>query len=140
MPKVAVIVLTYNSVSKLGDFFEQVLVSLANQTFHDYELIFVDNASKDHTVEYLRASRKNIKRKCTIIGLPSNLGYCGGNNRGAVITRNVDYLFFVNDDVILDNNALKMLIDFMENNEEVGALQPVIVNADGSSKSTLSKA
>jgi len=49
-PKVVIIVLTYNSVSKLGDFLEKVIESLLKQRYSNLKILFVDNGSKDDTV------------------------------------------------------------------------------------------
>jgi len=52
--KVAVIVLTYNSVSKLGSFFDKVLQGVLMQNYPNLEVIFADNGSRDGTHVYIK--------------------------------------------------------------------------------------
>lgn len=132
MSKVALIVLTYNSVSKLGSFFRKALGSFLNQDYDDYRIIFVDNASQDSTIELLRDICTNSRIDCKILRLPRNLGWSGGNNSGAVLAKNSKYLFFLNDYVVVAKDAVRKLVEFVEKNPDVGALQPIIINRDGS--------
>jgi hypothetical protein len=77
MPKVSVIVLSYNGWA----YTEATLWSLI--TFSDYEnleIIVVDNASSDQTVEELRAFRQRDSR-IKVIQNDENLGYAGGKQR-----------------------------------------------------------
>jgi GT2 family glycosyltransferase len=45
----------------------------------------------------------------------------------------VEYLFFMNDDIILfDKNLITTLIENLEKNKDIGAIQPLIINKGGS--------
>ena len=74
MPKISVIVINFNGKRFLDD----CLNSLAHQTYRDYEVIVVDNASQDGSVEHMR-SRFPWTR---IVENKVNLGSTGGNNSG----------------------------------------------------------
>jgi len=106
--RVAVIVLTFNSVSKLGVFFFKAVESLFRQE-GDFEVIFVDNGSKDETPRVPKHMCSENPRPCSVLRLPHNCGWSCGNNRGAIASRGADYFFFVNDDVILASMTLKSL-------------------------------
>jgi len=131
MSEVAVIVLTFNSLSKLGSFFQKAVESIFYQE-GEFRVIFVDNGSKDETPQMLKRFCRKYAKPCEVVLLPQNCGYSCGNNRGAVVARASDYLFFVNDDVVLAPYTLSKLVRFAEEHRDIGALQPVIVNRDGS--------
>jgi len=130
MLEVAVIVLTFNSLSKLGSIFQKAVESIFNQE-GEFRVVFVDNGSKDETPQILKLFCRKYAKPCEVVLLPRNCGYNCGNNRGAVVARESDYLFFVNDDVILAPHTLSKLVRFAEEHHDIGAIQPVIVNRDG---------
>ncbi len=128
MPEVTLIVLTYNSVSKLGNIFDKAVSSFLNQEGVDYKLIFVDNSSSDRTVEYLK---RTCRVNCGILRLSKNYGWSGANNRASVLVKDSEFLFFLNDDVILARDTTKKLTEFCRANPDVGAVQPVIIDKSG---------
>ncbi|MGC9107242.1 MAG: glycosyltransferase family 2 protein [Infirmifilum sp.] len=133
MGSVSVVLLAYNSVSKLGTrFIGRVVESVLTQTYPWLDLIVVDNGSSDSTYEVFRDVCIAYDN-CHVLRLPRNYGYTGGNNRGAIfaMSRRPKYLFFVNDDVILlGGNVIEILVEALEANESLGAVQPLIINRD----------
>ncbi|MBP1448965.1 MAG: glycosyltransferase family 2 protein, partial [Thermoproteus sp.] len=125
MLRVALIALTYNSVSKLGPLFDKALNSFLGQDYGDYAVVIVDNGSSDGTVRAL--SERCRGGRCTLLPLPRNCGWSCGNNRGALLAKDFDYFYFVNDDVILPRDSVRRLVEFAERNRDVGALHPVII-------------
>jgi hypothetical protein len=81
-----------------------------------YEIILVDNGSMDDSVGYLQNKFGDLVR---IIESGSNLGFGKANNLGARLAKG-KYLFFLNTDTVLINNAVAILFDFMETRDEVG--------------------
>jgi len=133
--KVSVIMLTFNSVSKLGGFFDRVLAGLSNiQYDKNICIIFVDNNSCDDTVSHLNRwiKGKSFMHNARILQLDRNYGWAGGNNRGALICKDADYLVFLNDDVIVKPDTITKLVNCLESDSSIGAAQPLIINADGS--------
>jgi GT2 family glycosyltransferase len=135
--RVAVILLTYNTLSKLkGKFVKLTIESILRQDYPNLTLIVVDNNSRDGTIDHIRkllSRRSHIDFR--IVRLPRNYGYIGGNNRGAVysIFHGAELLFFMNDDVILlDRDLISVLSKRLEEQEDLGAVQPLIINRDGS--------
>jgi len=128
--RVAVIILTFNSVSKLGSFFDEVLESVFKQDYQDSEILFIDNGSGDGTPDYVENKCKE-HGKCRVLRLGKNYGWSGGNNRGALLAKDANYLFFMNDDVILERGCLHKLMDALLRRKDLGAVQPLIVNRDG---------
>jgi len=135
-PNVAIILLTYNTLSKVKERFINLMIkSILNQDYPYLMLIIVDNGSRDKTPIYFSKLLNDATLKHHIIKLPKNYGYTGGNNVGAVhaVHQGADNLFFMNDDVILlDKNLISVLVDRLVNNENLGAVQPLIINRDGS--------
>jgi GT2 family glycosyltransferase len=133
-PKVCIIILTYNSVSKLSpSFIHKLFNSIKIQKYVNYEVVIIDNGSQDGTPQLFEALIKEFKIPGRIIKLKKNYGWSGGNNRGAVYCKDSDYLFFLNDDaLLLSENVLIRLVEYFEKYSDVGVAQPVIVNKDGS--------
>lgn len=74
MPEISVIVVNWNGRQFLPD----CLSALRQQTFRDFEIILVDNASADDSLEYVRAHFPEVK----FVALESNRGFSGGNIAG----------------------------------------------------------
>lgn len=129
--KVTAIVLTYNSLSKLGEsFFYTVLSSLLSQDYENLEVLIVDNGSIDGTREYVEKLCR-MQRNCRTLFLRRNYGWSGGNNRGAVLAKSSEFLFFMNDDVVLEPSCIRRLVEVLDKAKDIAAVQPLIRNADG---------
>lgn len=98
---VSIVILNYNA----GDLLLDCVDSIFKTNYEYYEVIVVDNASKD-------SSHKKCKEKFPKIHLienKENLGYCEGNNVGIRHAKG-DYTVILNPDTIVDPNWLKELI------------------------------
>jgi hypothetical protein len=101
-PYVSVIVLNYNGKKFLKDCFS----SLSRMHYTDsFEVIMLDNDSADGSVDYVKRNFPWVK----VASFDKNLGFGGGNNRGAIIARG-KYLAFLNNDTIADENWLSYLM------------------------------
>lgn len=78
-PEITVVVVNYNG----GRYLAACLSSLARQTFQDFELIVVDNASTDGSIDHLG----ELPRHTTILREHENHGFAAGNNLGAALGR-----------------------------------------------------
>ena len=110
---ISIIVPTYNEKGVLEDCIE----SLGEQTLNDFEIIVIDDGSKDGTLEIL----KNLKRS-----LP-NFKFAKQNHKGAGAARNLgaslakgQILVFVDADMTFDKDFLKYLTGPIENGETKG--------------------
>ena len=110
--RVSVIVLAYNSVQHLPKLFD----SLASQTHSDVEVIVVDNASSDTTLQWLE---QQTIIPITIIANSRNLWFSAGNNR-AIPSCTGEYILFCNDDIQLDQNCISQLLRVFQDNPAVG--------------------
>ena len=113
-PLISIIILNYNAGNLLID----CVSSIEKSAYTNFEIILVDNVSKDN-------SHKKCKEKFPTIKLienNKNLGYCEGNNVGLRMARG-EYVVILNPDTIVDNNWLDELLKAYENNGE-GLYQP----------------
>lgn len=110
---VSVIIVNYNTLELTKNTINSILEKTKNL---NYEIILVDNASTDGSVEFFE---KEYKNKIIFIKNNENLGFGRANNKGIEIARG-KYVFLLNSDTLLINNAIKILFDFMEKNEDCG--------------------
>ena len=134
-PLASIFWLNYNSSSFIDVALES-LEGILNLDFSNFELIVVDNASTDGSSKVIESfiDKKMDTLKVKFVKLPKNLGFTGGNNV-AYRVKNPEskYVVFLNNDAVPYPNSLKRLIEFMETDNSVGALQGTIVKYDGRS-------
>jgi len=86
-----------------------------NQPSCIFEIIIVDNASTDGTVEAIKRDYPGI----TVIANDDNRGFAAACNQG-VGSSTGEYLLFLNPDTLAHPNSLDTLIKFMDDNKDVG--------------------
>jgi GT2 family glycosyltransferase len=114
-PKVSVICVMYNSKEVI----DVLLRSLFEQTYPNTEIILVDNASRDGCSDYVVEKYSSAR----VIRSTRNLGYGGGANLG-ISHASGEYVFIVNDDVMVSFAAIEELVSFLQQHPKVGAVQP----------------
>jgi len=120
-PVVGISVVTWNNYADTAE----CLDSLLELTYPNAELVLVDNGSTDGSAERLEAEFPSVE----VIHTGENLGYAGGMNVGtrAVLDRGVDYVWQLNNDVIVpDDTLLTELVATMEANDDIGMLTPLV--------------
>lgn len=118
--QVSVIIINYNTNQLLSD----CLNSIKDKTKDiEYEVIVVDNDSKDGSQEMLREKYPWIR----LIESKENLGFGKANNLGMKNAKG-KYFFLLNSDTILVNNAIKEFYDFSEQNPGFGALGSILLD------------
>ena len=120
---VSVIIVNYNTLHVL----RPCLDSIIEQTIGiDYEIIVVDNGSTDGSIEAL-----SNDSRITLIPTGENLGFGRANNKGLEQAKG-EYIFFLNSDTLLKNNAIKMLYDFAKQYQgKLGALGCILEDRQG---------
>jgi len=91
-----------------------------------FEVIVVDNASRDDSVARVRAAFPQVR----VIALRGNLGYAGGNNRAIQVSRGRSVLI-LNSDVLVHEGALEALQSFMEATPDAGLVGAQLRLEDG---------
>ncbi|NHN24404.1 glycosyltransferase [Flavobacterium jejuense] len=135
MKDIAVILINYNSI----DYTINCVKSIQKKTCSgiSFEIIIVDNDSKNNEFERLVEFSKNLDFKdIVIIKSNINLGFGGGNLLG-VQHSNATYYAFVNNDSIFKNDCLFLLKKAMDNNPEYGICGPKAYKEDGTILPTL---
>ncbi len=102
-PYVSVIIVTWNSAAYLP----RCLQSLQAQTYKDFEVIVVDNASTDDTLSLLESFRDVLPLR--LERLETNRGFAAANNIGARFARGA-WLALLNSDAFPEPDWLEMLI------------------------------
>ncbi|MBR6164257.1 glycosyltransferase family 2 protein [bacterium] len=110
---VSVIIVNYNTAQMTAESIKSVYEKTNGL---DFDIFVVDNASKDNSCELIEQTFPEVK----LIKSEENLGFGRANNL-AIKESGAKYVFLLNSDTILKNNAVKILFDFMEENETVGA-------------------
>lgn len=105
-PQVSIIIVNFNSEQYLGACIDSIyaLVSGIN-----YEIIVVDNASSPASVQFIKQKYPDVKR----IENHKNKGFGAANNIGAHHASG-DYLFFLNPDTVLTDNAVLKFYQFLK--------------------------
>lgn len=112
---ISIIIPIYNQGDKLGD----CLNSILNQAYHNYEVIIINDGSKDNSLEAAKKYQNkfwNKKIRYKVIS-QENKGAPSARNKGWKESKG-DYLFFCDADAILEINALKDLLDALKSNPE----------------------
>lgn len=118
----SVIILTFNSVEFIGP----CLGSIFSQDYRDFEVIVVDNGSKDGTVEFIKKKYDKI----TLIENKENTGACKARNQG-IETAKGEWILILDCDIILEKEFLSRLLTFMPQvPSETGIIQPRILKID----------
>lgn len=100
---ISIITLNYNGKHYLKEFLDSA-VSL-DYPKDKYEIIVVDNASTDDSVDYVRKYFRTVR----VIESRKNLGFGGGNNLGMKNARG-ELFFLVNNDTILGKDSLGQIV------------------------------
>lgn len=124
---VSVIIVNYNTRELLCNCIKSIKCMTNNV---DYEVIVVDNDSKDNSKEIISKEFPWVKW----IQSNNNLGFGKANNLGAKYATG-DYLFLLNSDTILQNNAIKIFYDFIKSqdpeNNLYGVIGAPLIHEDG---------
>ena len=100
-PPVSIVTVNYNGER----FLRPLLRSLSEQNYSNFEIIIVDNASSDESVEIIASEYPNAR----LIRSSKNLGFAAGNNLG-VKHANGQYIALINNDTIVAKDWLQELI------------------------------
>jgi len=118
----SIIIVSWNA----KDYLVKCLDSIINQkTKYRHEIVVVDNASIDGSLEVLRFKYPGVK----VIQNSDNLGFAKANNIG-IAKSSGKYVCFINSDVEVLENCIENMYIFMEENKDVGISGPKILGKD----------
>ena len=132
-PKVAIIYLSFHCEPYIDD----VVSALKKMTYpkDSVELIIVDNPHPTHgsSTRYLEENIMSLSGNelphITLLSQRENLGFSGGNNVGIqwALDNGFDYVYFHNNDGFVAANFLEPLIEVMDKDKTVGAVQSLLM-------------
>lgn len=123
-PLISIVAVAYNSAEQIGT----TITHLERVTDHlDVEIIVVDNASTDTTVQ---AAEKALRRGA-VVESATNLGFGQGANLGIEYARGT-YVVVMNDDVLPDPEAIEQLMAVLASDPTIGMVGPRMCHPDGS--------
>jgi GT2 family glycosyltransferase len=91
------------------------LTSLHQQTWHDFEVLLVDNGSTDGTQEYVRQQFPEVK----LLELERNYGFTGACNAGWRAASG-EFIILLNNDTEVEPNWLAAIVDAFQRRPDVG--------------------
>ncbi len=117
MPKVSVIIVNHNGERLIA----RCMRSLERQTYRDFEIIVVDNASTDSSLIEIKNFMRHSSIGFSIILIPfkENTGFTGGNVIGLKHARG-KYIALLNNDAEAEPGWLKELVMAMDTHSDVG--------------------
>lgn len=122
-PVLSIVIVSWNVCDDLHECLRSLVTRHSSLVI---EVIVVDNASSDRTVEMVRREFPQV----TLISNDENLGYTKANNQGILQSRG-KYILLLNPDTIVREGALDALIEFAEANPQAGIIGGKLLNPDG---------
>ena len=122
-PLVSIIIPVYNQFAYTFNCLESLSVNLSSDLA--YEIIIVNDASTDDTLEQLATLVKGIK----VLTNAENSGFIRSCNYGASQAKG-QYLYFLNNDTRILENCLESLLKLIVNNPQVGAVGSKLIYAN----------
>jgi hypothetical protein len=119
---IEIIIPNYNGVSHL----QSCLPSLFNQTYKNFKVKVIDNASNDLSVKFIIENFPQVE----IIELKRNYGFAKAVNSGiksALINNEVDFIVLLNNDIECDTNLLRELVNGFKNSD-IGSVACKMLN------------
>ena len=119
-PSVFIIVVNWNGKEDTL----QCLESLRGLAYPNYTTILVDNGSRDGSVAAVRSHFPEV----TILDLPENLRFAGGNNKGIelAMTSGAEFVLLLNNDTVVPKDFLGYLVDRIQSDTTIGMVAPKV--------------
>lgn len=129
MPKLdlSIITISFNTREILTDCIKSVIKYTKGI---DYEILVVDNASTDGSLERIKELEKKYPQ-VKLIDAKANVGFGKANNLGAKNAQG-EYLLLLNSDTLVFDNAIKESLDALKKIHQCGVFSCKLLNADKS--------
>jgi GT2 family glycosyltransferase len=120
----SILIVNYNTRELTLNCLRSVLES---DTSYEFEVIVIDNSSKDDSVEQIQRHFPQVQ----LIANDQNVGFAKANNQGINIAKG-RYILLLNSDTIVQKDTLETMLRFMDEHPQVGAGGCKVVLPDGS--------
>lgn len=117
--RVLIVIVNYNGKHLLA----KNLSSVIQTDYPNFDVVVVDNASVDGSVDFLKKEFATVK----VVESKENLGFGRGNNLGVEKFPNYDAFLFLNNDVSVPKDWLGKLVDVLKSDERIGAVGPKVL-------------
>jgi len=122
--ELSIIIINYNVKEFLQNLIHSLQKALSKIT---HEIIVVDNASDDGSVEFIRDKFPQIH----LIVNKTNVGFSKANNEALKISKG-KFILLINPDTIVSEDTINRMIYFLNQNPDAGLAGCKILNPDGS--------
>jgi len=126
---ISIIIVNYNTRDLLRNCLNSIYATVSDVS---YEIIVVDNASRDESIPMLKREFPAVH----LIENEDNRGFGAANNQAFRIMKG-KYALLLNTDTVLKEQAVKELFDFMESNPDTAMACGQLLNADGSKQNSI---
>jgi GT2 family glycosyltransferase len=123
--ELSIIIPSFNTKDILKSCLDSIIQNTAGL---NYEIILVENGSKDGSLQMIQRYKKKSKR-VRLVNARKNLGFGRANNIGAIKSKG-EYLLFLNSDTIITDNALRESVDIIKSRKDVGVFSCRLLNSD----------
>jgi len=127
-PELSIILVNWNCGQVILDCVESLVNTIKK---HSYEIIVVDNDSKDNSIKHIEEKFSKVK----IIKNKFNNLFAGANNQGYETSKG-EYIFVLNADTVVTPHAVDKLLDYMKTEKEQ-AMTCTLLNRDGTIQSNM---
>ncbi|MGC2062676.1 MAG: glycosyltransferase, partial [Thermodesulfovibrionales bacterium] len=125
---ISIVILTFNQLEHT----KECVGSIRKHTPEPHEIIFVDNGSKDGTVQWLK---KLVKENANynVIENGTNFGFSKGCNQGISAAKG-DFILLLNNDVVVTGNWMSGMLECCKSAHDVGIVGPMTNSISGPQK------
>jgi GT2 family glycosyltransferase len=120
-PEVSIVIVNWNG----RDLLRQCLLSIEEQTCLAHEVLVVDNASVDGSVDMIRREWPTVK----LIANSMNRGFAAANNQGLTVAQG-RYVLLLNPDTVILDRAIDRMIDWCDKHPDVGCAGCQVMMSD----------
>ena len=113
---VTILIVNYNTIAMLRDCLNSIKERVKGVS---YEIVVVDNASKDGSADMVSAEFPEVH----LVASQVNHGFAKGNNVG-MEQAGGEFLFYLNPDTLLLNDAVTILVNYLKAHPEAGIVGP----------------
>lgn len=134
MSHVGIIILNWNDYKSTIKLIDSILEVEQNQ--ERFSIYIVDNGSIDESINkfknYIKHKKDHNVSNLILVSTGSNMGYAKGNNEGIkkAISNGCEYVFILNNDVLVKEPLIDKMVDYYVTNEDVGVVTLKILNQD----------
>ena len=121
--ELSVIIVNYNAKGLLHKCLKAIFEDKSRK---QVEVFLIDNASFDKSAEMVKENFPQVK----MVANQKNLGFARGANQGIKLSQG-KYVFLLNPDAYVKADQMDKMIDFMEENKEIGVCGPMMTDEQG---------